>query len=356
MTKTLDKIRTSATSTVIGWTDKREPNWIGAQDGTYRGASSSLESYPGAIPDHVLYNGLFGYVVETGPAQTTYLADDGVHTITDDSRSVQFRRDIDRILGTSKEGKVVHDYADWLVRLVSNAKGGFVVDRACTLGYGAKAIVQFSVPENLDTSTGMVVRPVITGVSSVDGSYKSTFLKGGTILACNNQFGGCGIVKNLGGNLVMAIPHTRHSDKRKAEVLPSLGLVEDTANGLVQEIEALSRIDVSDKAWSAFLDAAYSLQKDGTPLAGAGLTRRENVRAELTSMYRTDLRCAPWNGTALGVVQTMSTYAAHVAPIRTGRDGIGDRDTRNAENLISGKTYAGDRHTFTLLQEVLASV
>jgi hypothetical protein len=71
------------------------------------------------------------------------------------------------------------------------------------------------------------------------------------------------------------------------------------------------------------------------------------------ALYRNDERCAPWAGTAWGVVQTVNTYSAHVAQVRDGQGGQGTgRFDRQVAGLIDGTTDKETRATLDLLAKV----
>ena len=75
----------------------------------------------------------------------------------------------------------------------------------------------------------------------------------------------------------------------------------------------------------------------------ASVTRAENKRAELVSLYNFDTRVAPWKGSALGVLQAFNTYNHHIV----GADN--NRVERNMMNALMGKTEQSDRKVLDLL-------
>ena len=74
------------------------------------------------------------------------------------------------------------------------------------------------------------------------------------------------------------------------------------------------------------------LTKDGLPLSKMAVTKGEAKRERIAGMYRNDLRCAPWTGTAFGVVQTFNTYSHHEKPTR----GQTVRAERNMMSALDG--------------------
>ncbi len=67
-------------------------------------------------------------------------------------------------------------------------------------------------------------------------------------------------------------------------------------------------------------------------------------------MYRWDLRCAPWIGTAYGVVQTFSTFGQHETKTR----GNTIRAERNMSDTLTGKIGERDREVMAVLAGVIA--
>ncbi len=339
----LDRIRTAATSFLLADGGK---GWIGARTGDYMGASSSLEVFEGDIPEHAYRSGLFGYGVESVPMQATFSG--GV--VTDSTRSVQVRDDLGMILGTGRAGKAVHDSLAWSVDLIGKADAGIRPVVIGSTGFGARAFVQFSGGTVLSAS-GVTVLPTLTFATSVDGSLPTGYAEGGSLLVCNNQTTGAGwarILGNIGATSRLVIRHTKHSAKRQAEVLPTFGLYESVASRMVDSIDALADITVTDKMLAAFLDGYAPVAKG----EGAAVTRSENKRDAWNALYRNDPRCAPWTGTAFGVLQTANTFAQHVAEIR-GENA--DRVTRQADAMLTGGIDKADDKAATILAGVLAN-
>jgi hypothetical protein len=72
-------------------------------------------------------------------------------------------------------------------------------------------------------------------------------------------------------------------------------------------------------------------------------------RNEIVQLYRADERCAPWAGTAFGVLQTFNTWQHHVATVK----GDKGRVQRNYERAI---TNVGQRFDAEILTAVAAAV
>jgi transposase-like protein len=77
-------------------------------------------------------------------------------------------------------------------------------------------------------------------------------------------------------------------------------------------------------------------------------TMAATKRAELDELYRHECRAAPWQGTALRVLQATNTWAQHLQTVRRT-----SRPERNLLNAISGTTSNEDRH---ILDELMSLV
>jgi hypothetical protein len=76
------------------------------------------------------------------------------------------------------------------------------------------------------------------------------------------------------------------------------------------------------------------------------------ARDNLSTLWSGDARCAPWHGTAFGVVQTQNTYNQHVRTVK-GSDGASvHRAERNQENVLKGVSRDDDMATIDKLNAV----
>jgi hypothetical protein len=65
-------------------------------------------------------------------------------------------------------------------------------------------------------------------------------------------------------------------------------------------------------------------------------------------MWQTDIRCAPFRGTAFGALQTVNTWRQHVKPTRNGRSMI----ERTMMDTLTGQTDIADRQVVSMLTGV----
>jgi len=251
------------------------------------------------------------------------------------------------VFGVFMGGYDIHQYRDWLLQRVSNLLDDQLAIGSCgTLKLGAQAWVSVEVPENITTPEGVVFRPNLLACTSHDGSLATTFKRVVTNVVCDNTLAaGLGEVGQQ-----LKIKHSRYSHLRLNEARDALALVYTIADDFAAEVAALTRLDVSDKAWSAFIEAHSPLvDEKGKEKTGRSLTMATNERESLTQLWNHDNRVSPWHGTAFGVLQAVNTYTHHIQTVRNS-----PRPERNMSNAITGKTDALDKATVSELMKVLA--
>lgn len=264
-------------------------------------------------------------------------------------RQALMRSDTGAVFGIFADGYEIHQFRDWLLQRVSNLLDDeLAIGSAGLLKQGAQAWVTVEVPENITTPEGVVFRPNLTACTSHDGSLATTYKRTVTIPVCDNSLA-AGLAE-VGQQL--KIKHSKYSHLRIAEARDALAMIHTVAEDFAAEVAALCRIDVSDKAWSAFIDAHTPLvDEKGKDKAGRSLTMATNERESLTQLWSHDNRVSPWHGTAFGVLQAVNTYTHHIQTVRNS-----PRPERNMSNAITGKTDALDKATVAELMQVLAAV
>lgn len=326
------------TETLIGYTAKRGTAWH------YRAEHQSDEPnhYPGAVPVADVYRRLFDWSPVSAPLQAVVIDDQGVTTITDESRQVIVRPDTSRVLGVFSNGYRIHDYSAWLVGNVEAIldTDELAIGSAGLLKGGAVAWVQIEMEDTLSVE-GVEFRPFLTAATSLDGSLATTYQTGSQVVVCDNTLSAA-----LGERSArVKIRHSAHSLAKLADVRDALGIVHGVADSFSQAVKALCDQAVSPGRWDQFVEA-YTGQND--PKAGKRAQANAASTAEaLHRMWNTDPRVTPWKGTAYGVVAAANTHLHHEAEIRGA-----DRATRNTERVITGKVDAFDTRTL----ETLASV
>lgn len=135
-----------------------------------------------------------------------------------------------------------------------------------------------------------------------------------------------------GAHASYKIRHTRGAEARLAEAQRVLGLTRGAADRVRERAEQMAATPISDADWRAFLLDLVPDPPDSRP----GQTRAENVRAEISGIYRghrfgqDDVR-----GTAWGAWQAVVAYNDHAMTSRRTRTSTAE-ETR-FERILSGQ-------------------
>lgn len=328
------------TMTLIGFTEKRGHAWH------YRESEQGAEPnhYPLAIPTGDIKRRLFDWEPVVGTSESAWADADGVtHHSVWDKRQTIIHPDYGTRLGEFTDGFKIHGYTQWLITNTENLLdvNGLGAGSAGLLKGGAVAWVQAEMPESIETPEGVTGRPFITAATSLDGSLSSTYMTGTQLVVCDNTLSAALSEKT---NRIK-IKHSRNSIGRLGEVRDALGIIYQTADDFAAEVKELCEIKVTDADWAKFLDAhCGELPAD----KGRARTNNENHRERLASLYRNDLRVAPWAGTAFGVVQAVNTFEHHVKTVKGA-----ERAERNMTKMVTGEFDKLDQSTMAQLRQAL---
>lgn len=325
-------------NTRIGFTDKRGGAWH--RDMSVA-VADSLNHFPGAIPMDFLVgetNGLFNFEIVDAPL---FVQIDGM-MMPIETRKAQVRTDNGAIMGVHSEKYVGHSYKSWLIdNLSAMVGGGAEFANAGLLANGAQAWVQIEMPEGIDAGAGIVVRPFLLATTSFDGSIATTYKTGFTNVVCDNTFN---MFMGESGETYKR-RHTRNSEFELLSAAAAVNTLSLVADKVTADIERLLSVEVGDKMWSKFVEAHAPITEDSSERS---VSLAETKRAALTGLWRTDVRVAPWAGTAWGVVQAVNTYNEHMSIVRNV-----DPFERKMSNAVAGKTGAADLATVKTLGAVL---
>lgn len=339
------------TRTLIGDTDKRGTAWHYRADLQLDGQSNH---FPGAIPVQVVADRLFNWEALSVPVSITVPATIETMTALDADRlpvrvvTVADRQAIIHpetleTFGVFKSGYQIHQYRPWLLGQLSNLLSDTLhISSAGLLDGGARAWVEVSVPETVTTPEGVTFRPNLLAGTSLDGSLATTFKRTITNTVCDNTMN---YALGEDGEQIK-IRHSRHSVLKLADAQQALNLVQETGEAFARQVAELTRTEVTNKQWAAFLAEHTAVKPDAKARA---ISNAEAHRAELSRLYTHDARVSPWAGTAWGVVQAVNTYAHHSQAVR------GDRGERNMDKALTGEFDKLDAATFAALGKVLAT-
>jgi len=326
------------TNTRIGFTDRLGNAW--------HQRLGSSNHFPGAVPLGEVES-LFAWDALSAPVYVGSPDGMSLPTVVEGRQAI-VRSDTGAVLGIFTDGYEVHQYRDWLLTQVGNIlDDSLQIGSAGLLRNGAQAWVSVEVPESITTPEGEVFRPNLLACTSHDGSLATTFKRVVTRVVCDNT-----MAAGLGeeGQQVK-IKHSRYSGLRIAEARHALAMIHTIAEDYAAECAKLCRIDVSDKAWSYFLNAHAPLEVKGAEKTGAARTIALNERENLTQLWNADPRVAPWRGTAWGVLQAVNTFTHHMSTVKNAH-----RPERNMTRAITGGVDKLDRGTVATLNKVLATI
>lgn len=339
--------------TLIGNTAARGTAWHYRAE--YQGAESN--HYDGPVPVTDVERRLFDWTAVSQPVAVQVPADIMTAThVDEDGRPARWqiltdkqaitRSDNHHVMGIFSDGYAMHQYKTWLLQTVANIlDDDLSISSAGLLRDGAVAWVEVSVPETLKTPEGLDFRPNLLATTSFDGSIATTYKRTITATVCDNTLSAALGEKGH----TYKVRHSRYSHARIAKARQALDVVHTMAEDFTAQVAHLARIQVTPRAWARFLDEAVPLTGDkGKPLAGRALTLAENKREGINAMYRHDLRAAPWQGTALGVVQAVNTYDHHATTIRGAT-----RPERNMLRTITGGFDRSITNTLGMLNKAL---
>jgi phage/plasmid-like protein (TIGR03299 family) len=244
---------------------------------------------------------------------------------------------------------VIHQYRDWLVNNIDRilGTGDLHIGSAGLLREGAGAFVTVERPENVVSKSGMELRSRLLAATSHDSKLATTYKMVNTIVVCDNTLD-YALYDEVGKK--HSIRHTMNSELRLPGVREALDLMIESDQDIVKFVDSLADVTVSEAQWQEIVDRLVSIPTNSLPRVKS---RLENKRNEIDELWRTDYRCAPWQGSALGVFQVFNTYRFHFAgPSASETPNLEQRFNRNMQSVISNKALLEDRQ----LLEVISSV
>jgi len=319
---------------LVGFTEKRGYAWH------YRTELQGDESnhYPGAIPVEDVERRLFNFNVDSRPVYVMTAAGEYMEV---PNRQAMVTSDSEDVLGIFKEGYQGHSYSEWLLENV-----GTILDDDLGIGSAgllknrAQAFVSVEIPDSIDTPEGVTFRPNLLGATSFDGSLATIYKKVVTQTVCDNTMN---IALSENGESYK-LKHTRYSGMKIADAREALAIIHTMSDEFTADVARLCSMKVSQAAYQTLLDTLVPVPDDD----GRGKTVAQNKQTDITALYKSDARCAPWTGTAYGVLAAFNTWNTHVASVRKGTP----RYIRNTENVLSGKMEKAD----ALVLETLAAI
>lgn len=323
------------TQTLIGNTAIRGNAWH------YRieHQGSEPNHYPYAIPVEDVNRRLFFWTAIESPM---FLRKPSGEYVEIAGRKAIVRDDTFQTLGVFKSSYTGHQYSEWLlenVALILDDELG--ISSAGLLRDGGQAWVEVSVPETITTPEGVEFLPNLLATTSFDGSLATTFKKTRQDTVCDNTRD----MALASDGEVFKVRHSKWSGYKIQNAREALKIIHTMTEEFKNEISELTAWKVSDEDFLKHLQVMIPINDE---LSKAGITKAENKRGEIISLYNYDQRVAPWKGTAYGVSQAYNTWRHHYATVKKGVP----RALRNMENVVTGKMGAEDAHVLQVLTDV----
>jgi phage/plasmid-like protein (TIGR03299 family) len=359
-------------NTLIGDTDIRGTAWHHRAE--MQGDQSN--HYPGPIPVEDVIERLFNWKAVEGVVSTTVANSDGkfidvgaalevaklsaavedwdglrhaldqleaAHAATsiDVERKAIIRPDTNTVLGVFKQGYQIHDYQTWLINNIQHLMNTreLHIGSAGLLRKGGVAWVQINTGQTV-TACGFEFLPFLSAAGSLDGTVASIYKVGCQAIVCDNT---------LSAALAEETPFIKFKSSSKSlgkidVIRDTLGLLMDTSDTMVGQIETLAARKVTERRFTKWAHKYVELDKKETKRATDTAMAKVDI---LTNLWKHDNRVTPWKGTEFGVLQTANTYMHHFAPVKGAT-----RADRNAERLVMGKVDAMDAHALKVLATV----
>jgi len=208
---------------------------------------------------------------------------------------------------------------------------------------GGVFVVNMELPEYITTDAGIDHRIRLMASTSMNAMFQTQWTIVDEFAVCSNSFR---TNLNNAGN-TFKVKHTSKSLGRLGDARSALGLVYKAAEDYTRFLDAMTQVEVSDAQFHAILDGLFAIPvpevMGGKVKNQAAITRQENKRDTLLTMWATDPRVKPWKHTLFGAFQSYSTWNQHERP-------RGEALAAQIIGDIKGSTAADDDKFFAIVQ------
>lgn len=333
-------------NTLIGNTDQRGHAWH------YRASDQGAEPnhYAGFVPTDDVLRRLFCFDAVELPVYVRIPADFDTMSGIDDNgmpyREVQVPNrkavaasDTGDVFQMFSGGYEIHQFRRWLLDNVAAIIGGDLgISSAGMLDGRAIAWVEVSVPETITTPEGVAFRPNLVACTSHNGRLATTYKRTITATVCDNTLSAA-LAED---GQTVKVRHSKYSAARIPDVRTALGMVHTMADDFTASVSRNVAWKISGLQFRTVLNTLIPVTDD---MGKGARTIAETKRGEITKLYKADARCAPWAGTAFGVMQAFNTYEHHVARVNKGTD----RAERNMISALNGDRDKADAEVMRVL-------
>jgi phage/plasmid-like protein (TIGR03299 family) len=261
------------------------------------------------------------------------------------------RTDTNTVLGTVGSDYQIHDYPTWLVENVETIlDADLAISSAGLLRGGALAWVAVSLPHTLQIAD-LEYRPQLVACTSLNGSTVTSYRRSVILPICDNT-----LAASLADDTdEVRIPHSSKSLERVGEIRDTLKVLYAAGDEFAAQVDALTTQKVTDRRFDKWAEAFSGVKgKAKEDIKGQAANKIE----QLSELWYSDPRVAPWKGNAFGVLQTANTWMQHFQNVRTGVDHASDdqkslaRFQRTQEQVVRGQLVGEDRKALAVLAGV----
>ncbi len=331
---------------LVGFTEKNGKPWWFRQD--VQGDEPSI--YPGPVPSEDVLRRLFSWDAEKWPV---VLQQPNGNSIPLERQVAIVHGETGHMFRVGSPRYVIHQYRDWLLDVASHIFGTneLHIGSAGLLRRGAGAFITIERPEAVVSRSGMELKSRLLAATSHDSKIASTYKMVNTIVVCDNTLD---YALYGEGGAKYRVRHSPNSFLRIPEVRETLNLMIESDKGVVEFVDSLADITVTESQWQEIVSQLVDIPKDSLPRVRA---RLENKRLVMDDLWRTDPRCAPWRGSALGAFQVFNTYRHHLAASSTkANSSLEERFNRNMANVISDKALTDDQELLRVIESVVRTI
>lgn len=291
---------------LVGMTSKRGNAWH------YKASDQGAEPnhYTGAIPIEDVRRRLFFWNALEVPMFIADPSSASGYTEVPNRKAI-VRDDSFEVLGVPSSRYVPHQYDESLLKAVGNIiDDDLVIGSAGLLKNGAIAWVQIEMPENSKVAD-VEFRPNLLATTSFNGSIATTYKRTVTIVVCDNTRT---IALREHGQQI-SIRHTANSALRVQDARTALNIVHGLEDEFSAQVHKMLNQTVTDQQFEKFINKIVPLKDAESKQA---VTRADNTKQQLLTLWRDDERSASWKNTAFGALQAVNTHRQHFRNTRKG--------------------------------------
>ena len=322
---------------LVGFATKnRQPWWYKKK---LQGEESTV--YPGAIPVADIERRIFNWEAVRSPLYVE--APTGEKILVPNMNAI-VHGETGHVFQVRNSGYVIHQYQQWLVENAKHLLGqtDLQIGSAGLLRRGGGAFVTIERPESITSRTGVEIKPRLLCATSHDAKLATMYKFVAQIVVCDNTLE-MALAEN---NPEVRRRHTMNSMGQIGLVREKLNIIVTGAEKFANFVDSLGDIKVSDSQWAEIVERLVPIPAKSREQV---VSRLQNKRHLLDSMWKSDPRCAPWQGSGFGVFQTFNTHRLHTA------GSTSSRFDRNMRNILSSASLRDDRAILAAIKLVAGS-